>query len=444
MSSVQEVTTLFAAASASFAPIIGPPTDDDIMHLREALLGVLFSIQLVGEAAGCPSGVILDDAAYLRTTGSEDIFDPMREPLAVFNPAVGSSTKGALLDKKTAVWQAKHDNKARINACDRGARDLILKAVEDTWVRELRSPDTYYARVPPRDLLLHLSDRSGGLERPDVVALLAQLPTLWAADPRVPEYINALEESQKKSVRAELPISDDLLAAFASSSLLAENSFPTDRPAWDGKPPAEQTWAAWKATFLPLHKAMERGRRAATGRADTFGSASAAILVHGTSGPSSASPSGSPHLPFADVVGAEQMDQHFDALAAAATASSTVIEQLVSATTAQYAEIKDLLQGISGDLPSAATAGTTTSPPASNDAKKVATYKKAIQQRWMIGGFCSTHGFGVGYKHTSANCKEQCAGHIAASTRANPRGPGARINVGWDKGLAYPTPRTRR
>ena len=219
-----------------------------------------------------------------------------------------------------------------------GARNLILKAVEDNWAWELRSPDTYYAHVPPRDLLAHLTERSGGLERPDVVALLAQLPTLWAADPRVPEYINALEESQKKSVRAKLPISDDLLAAFASSSLLAEDSFPTDRPAWDGKPPAEQTWAAWKSTFLLLHKAMERGRRAATGRAATFGSASAAIQVHGTSGPLSASPTVSQHLLFADVVGAEQLDQHFDALAVAATASYTVIEQLVSATTSQYAD----------------------------------------------------------------------------------------------------------
>ena len=120
MSSVEEVTALFAAASTSFSPITGPQTDDDIMHLREALLTVLFSVQMVGEDSGCPSGVILDDAAYLHTTGSEDPFDPMRKPLAVFNPAVGSLTKDALLAKKTAVWQAKHQNKARINACDRG------------------------------------------------------------------------------------------------------------------------------------------------------------------------------------------------------------------------------------------------------------------------------------------------------------------------------------
>ena len=30
----------------------------------------------------------------------------------------------------------------------------------------------------------------------------------WANDPRVPKYINRLGDAQKKSVRANLPISD--------------------------------------------------------------------------------------------------------------------------------------------------------------------------------------------------------------------------------------------
>ena len=64
---------------------------------------------------------------------------------------------------------------------------------------------------------------------------------MWAEDPCVPEYINALEDTQKKSVRVGLPIVDNLLAAFATASLLEENSFPIDRPKWDGKAPHEQT-----------------------------------------------------------------------------------------------------------------------------------------------------------------------------------------------------------
>jgi len=107
-------------------------------------------------------------------------------------------------------------------------------------VRELCSPYTYYTMVPPRSLLEHMENNSGGLERIDVVAFLAKIPTLWASEPHVLEFINAMEDAQKKAVHASLPISDNLLAAFATASLLGENSFPNDSPVWGGKQPRQQ------------------------------------------------------------------------------------------------------------------------------------------------------------------------------------------------------------
>ena len=66
-----------------------------------------------------------------------------------------------------------------------------------------------------------------------------------------------MEEAQKKSQRAGLPITDNWLAEFATSSLLLANFFPNDRPEWGGKPKANQTWRAWKDTFNTLHKNIE-------------------------------------------------------------------------------------------------------------------------------------------------------------------------------------------
>ena len=53
--------------------------------------------------------------------------------------------------------------------------------------------------------------------------------------------MNGLRDGQKKAKRASLPFSDNLLAAIAFSSLLKANSFPKDRPKWDGKIPEDQT-----------------------------------------------------------------------------------------------------------------------------------------------------------------------------------------------------------
>ena len=55
-----------------------------------------------------------------------------------------------------------------------------------------------------------------------------------------------MEEAQKKLVRAQLTITDNILAYFATYMLLKTNSSPCNRPVWDGNPVGDQKWAAWK------------------------------------------------------------------------------------------------------------------------------------------------------------------------------------------------------
>ena len=78
------------------------------------------------------------------------------------------------------------------------------------------------------------------------VELILGLHKLWEANPRVAQFIVNTEEAQKKSVRAQLPITDNMLANFATYMLLKINSFPRNRPTWDGKPVGDQRWDAWK------------------------------------------------------------------------------------------------------------------------------------------------------------------------------------------------------
>ena len=70
----------------------------------------------------------------------------------------------------------------------------------------------------------------------------------WNANPHVPEYINKMEDSQKKASRAGLPITDDWLIAIISTSLLSAGSFPKQRPDWDGLAATSKDWALWKTT----------------------------------------------------------------------------------------------------------------------------------------------------------------------------------------------------
>ena len=59
------------------------------------------------------------------------------------------------------------------------------------------------------------------------------------------QFIINMEEAQKKSVRAQLPIMDNMLDNFATYMLLKSNYFPRNRPIWDGKLVGDQHWDAW-------------------------------------------------------------------------------------------------------------------------------------------------------------------------------------------------------
>jgi hypothetical protein len=98
--------------------------------------------------------------------------------------------------------------------------------VEDTWLLPLKSPTTFYNKVSLQDMLQHLAASTAGLKAMDIISLLVDMHSWWEEDPRVPEYINRLEDAKKKSARAHhLPITNDWLAAITSMSLFMASSF---------------------------------------------------------------------------------------------------------------------------------------------------------------------------------------------------------------------------
>jgi hypothetical protein len=72
----------------------------------------------------------------------------------------------------------------------------------------------------------HLATTLAGLEATDIVSFFIDIQSWWEEDTRVPEYINKLEDVQKKALRASLPITNKWLVATASKSLLIAASFP--------------------------------------------------------------------------------------------------------------------------------------------------------------------------------------------------------------------------
>jgi hypothetical protein len=251
----------------------------------------------------------------------------------------------------------------------------------------------------------------------------------WEEDPRVPEYINKLEDAQKKALRASLPITNEWLVATASKSLLFAARFPIQRPVWDSKPPSTKTWAAWKLWARDSQLTVKQEQRASGARGDTFGSASAAIGFHSPI-PSFSHAASNFHAPALSFEA--QFTSGMDALALAATNEKSVLDDLVASNKTLSELTAKKLTHIEQLLSSRTNA--TTPIPTQGDAKLILQLRAAIKGRWVPGGFCSTHGYGVSADHDSASCKNKKPGHVDTATRSSPAGHGhdKHINKGWD------------
>ena len=229
--------------------------------------------------------------------------------------------------------------------------------------------------MPLRDFFARLKGGSGGLEATDIVSLLSATLGWWVEDTRVPEYVNRLDEAQRKSIRASLPIDDKWLAAIATGSLLAACIFPNQRPNWDSLPRANKAWTAWKSAFRAHQLTLNREQRSTRERGDVFGSASATTALHGiidatarpgvhTSPNALAFHAASGPSSHANDLALQALDGHLNRMADAATNSGTTLSHitkvnacLASATSSQYQTIKKLLTDIKILIPPPPTLG---------------------------------------------------------------------------------------
>lgn len=210
------------------------------------------------------------------------------------------------------------------------------------------------------------------------MALLGKTPTLWVEYPQVPEYINALEDAQSKTKWNSLTMSDNLLAAFTTTLLLAEYSFPTNCPAWNGKLLHEQTRKKSKDTFLPLHRALKREQCTTAGKTHTFGSTTSTLTTH------MIDPSWMQHY-SSQIQETQILGKHFNALVAVSKRSNCALEQLSTETSSQYTKVSELLTELH-----IISTGNQTAPSVTPGTGKVAlkqnlqAYQTALEKAWCF------------------------------------------------------------
>ena len=198
-----------ATATSAFLPIAVQPTDDNLVRINDALAPVLLKVTY-DRATGIQNlwGLIADADRYLHHYGLA-FARPATRPV-VYDPAIAEGASRVERTCAEAAWAARiqdYDYEA-YEAAEAGVKTFIETVVKDTWICDLRDPETFYSNVTALALLNHLRDRSGSLHALDMVSLSIQMNQYYEGTPIIPEYIQLLEDAQRKAARAGLPVTD--------------------------------------------------------------------------------------------------------------------------------------------------------------------------------------------------------------------------------------------
>jgi hypothetical protein len=137
----------------------------------------------------------------------------------------------------------------------------------------------------------------------------------------IPQYINMLEDAQKKAKRAGMPITNIELVMMASAAVLAAQHFPREVDDWEGLPSSACTWLAWKTAFRLAHVKRQR-QILASGGGEPLGGAHGVLPVS------------------APAIG--RLESALDNLALAALNDTAVLQQLTAANLALASSVATL------------------------------------------------------------------------------------------------------
>jgi hypothetical protein len=255
----EEITALFATAASAFQPIVSQPSDNDLTALCDVLYPLLLDIPYDEDGTHNLIGLIKPRASYTATWGAR--------PLAY--PAIADNATPVVHTHQEAKHPILVHNYASYEAAERAVAKFVLGAVEEIRYRDLRDARSFYTNVMVSQLMAHLNTNCRGLYPSELVNLPTDMLGYYAAAEGIPEYINMLEEAQRKLAHASLPMSDDQLLAIALTAVLASKHFPFPTNKWEALPWASKKWQAWKGHYHAAHIARKR-RQLAAGRAAVF------------------------------------------------------------------------------------------------------------------------------------------------------------------------------
>lgn len=257
-----EQETRKAVAECTVTKVQGQPTNQDIDRLDDELTAIAssFPSDLGGGLHG-HAGLVKSDADYALFAPGTPFIVPPNPGLYPQGPIPAAQRDRRLAEHKGLV--------AQFHTCvgvSKGLKDLILQAVDEDFLLEIRDEGIAYLNVTPLQMLTHLRARWGSMDFVDITALMAECDAPWNAAEVPTKYFNRVDKARRQLSRANIQIDERAMLAKALKSFKDAGDFDPAIREWEARPVATQTYANLKVVMCAEYSKLNR-QDATTARA---------------------------------------------------------------------------------------------------------------------------------------------------------------------------------
>lgn len=243
-----------AVAESDVTKINGQPTNKDIDLLDDELTAIASSFP--SELGGGMHG----HTGLVKSVADYEIFAPGTPFITPANP--GSYPQGAMTAAQRPQMEASHKTLiVQFQTCigvAKGLKDLILQAVEEDFLLELRAEGIAYLNVTPLQMLTHLRNRWGSMDFVDITSLLTECDAPWNSAEVPTKYFNRTEKARRQLARANVQIDERAMMAKALKSFKDAGDYDAPIREWEAKPVAAQTYANLKVVMCAEFSKLNR------------------------------------------------------------------------------------------------------------------------------------------------------------------------------------------
>jgi hypothetical protein len=141
-------------------------------------------------------GILTNATKYAADHGGATFVHPLCLPLC--DATITDNATTVVCIRVESAHQAKLDNYTSFKAAECDAAKFLRKVVNEVWYNDLKNADTFYTKVTARKIIAFLNANSGGLHAINMISLHTNMHNYYTQADGIPQYINMLEDAQKR------------------------------------------------------------------------------------------------------------------------------------------------------------------------------------------------------------------------------------------------------